>query len=112
MVHGPAAGRPVFTHVGPKAIRKDLLDVGRAFERQIVEADKLAVLRYLQILLDEIGALFDRQPVGLDRVFRRIRRRPTMRDQDLLACRLGEDQNGQRGNRRGYSQSMNINFHV
>jgi hypothetical protein len=44
---GPAVGRLVFTHVGAEAIRKDLLDVGRAFERQVVQADQRAVLRDL-----------------------------------------------------------------
>src|SRR5262249_20155674 len=111
VLSGPAAGRLVFTHVGAETIREDLLDVGRAFERQVVQANQLAVLRDLQILLDEIGALLDRQAVGLDRVFGRIGRRPAMRDQDLFT-RLGEDENGQYEDRRRYNQSPDVNFHV
>jgi hypothetical protein len=76
-----------------------------------VQANQRAVLRDLQILLHEIGALLDRQAVGLDRMFWRVGRRPAMRDQDLFTG-LGEDENGQYEDRRRYSQSADVNFHV
>ena len=40
---------------------KHLLDVGRTFERVVVQADDLAILRQLQIDLDVVGALLRRE---------------------------------------------------
>ena len=105
------AGRLILAHVCAEAVREDLLDVGRAFERQVVQTDQFAVLRDLQILLDEIGALLDRQAVGFDRVFGRVSRRAAVRDQNFPA-RLGEDENGDSANRRRHCQSIDIYFHV
>jgi hypothetical protein len=50
-----------------------VFDVGGALQRQVVDADEHAILRNRQVLLDEIGALLDRQPIGIERVLRRVR---------------------------------------
>jgi hypothetical protein len=66
------------------AVRVDLLDVRRALECQVMQAHEHAVFRDLQILLDVVGALFERELVRRKRVFGRVRRRTPMRDQCLL----------------------------
>ena len=73
-----------------RSIGKQLLDVGGAFERRIVKADQHAVLRHRQVLLDEVGALLQRQPVGCKRVFGRIRRRAAVRDVHLARLRAAQ----------------------
>ena len=61
-----------------------LLDVRRAIERQVVDADEHAVFRDGEILLDEVRALLDREPVGIERVLRRVGGRAPVRHQLLL----------------------------
>ena len=66
-----------------EAVRKDLLDVRRALEREVVDADQHAVLRHREVLLDVVGLLLDREPVRLERVLGGIRGRAAMRDELL-----------------------------
>ena len=58
----PGAGTPDCS--GPRPIGKDGFDVGRALERVVVQADDPAILRQLEIELDEGGALFRRHHEG------------------------------------------------
>jgi hypothetical protein len=57
---------------GPESIGKDVLDVCRPFQRFVVQADDLAILRQLKIELDEDGALIRRQSKRRHRILRRI----------------------------------------
>ena len=49
-----------------------------------MNADEHAVLGDGEILLDEVRALLDRQPVGRERVLRRVGGCAAVRDQSLL----------------------------
>ncbi len=90
--------------VGGAAIGEDLPHVGGALQREVVKADEHAILRDLQVLLDEVRPLLDRQAVRRRRVLGRIRRGASMRDEDLagLLCRGsavrhgGNERNGRR----------------
>ena len=64
-----------------RAARENLRDVGCAIEFGIVNTDEHAVLRDLQVLLNEVGALFDGQFISSKRVLGRVTRGPAMRDQ-------------------------------
>ena len=54
-----------------------------------MQADEHAVARDGQILLDEVRALFERQPIGRQRVLGRVRRGAAMRDEQLAGRRAG-----------------------
>ena len=59
--------------------------VGRAGDLVLVPADEDAVLRGDEVGLDEVGALLDRQAVGLDRVLGPLPARAPVRDDDRLS---------------------------
>ena len=83
---------------------KHLLDVGRAFEREIVDAHQHAVAGDGEILLDEIGALLERFRISRDRVLGGICRRPAVCDQLLLRALAAPARgSGQRHRQRGHT---------
>jgi hypothetical protein len=68
-----------------EALREDLGDVRRPFQRIVVQADEHVVPCHREILLDEVGSLIDRQLIRGARVFGRVPRGAAMRD-ELLGC--------------------------
>ena len=65
-------------------VGEHLFDVGRAFEREVVDAHQHAVLADREVLLDVVGALFHRELVGVDGVLGCVRGRAAVGDEDLL----------------------------
>ena len=61
-------------------MRKFLRNVSCASELAVVPADQDSVFRRNKIGFDIVGALFNRQPVGLQRVFRPVTGRSTVGD--------------------------------
>src|SRR5262245_60946920 len=93
MLRRLASWELIAADVHSKSIWKDLFNVGRALECQIVKTDQYTILCDLQILFDVIGSLLDGQAVGVERVFRRIRGGAAMCNENLFArlpqCRWG-----------------------
>jgi len=56
-----------------RSIWKNLRDICRSLEREVVQADQNAVFRDLKVLLDIVGLLRDCEPIGIQRVFGCIR---------------------------------------
>ena len=85
-----------------EAAGKELTHVGRALQRVVVQADELAVPGHAEVLLHEIGALFDGKPVRGERVLRRVRGRPAVRDERLvLRLSVGQRQRAERQGQDG-----------
>ena len=72
----------------PETIGEDVLDVGGAFERQVMERDEHAIAGDLEIRLDVVRALFDAQLVRRDRMLGRVGRCATVSDEDRDRCPL------------------------
>jgi hypothetical protein len=66
-----------------EAVREDLLDVRGALERQVVKRDQDRVRRHLEVRLDIVRPLLDRELVRRPGVLRRVRRGAPVGDQDL-----------------------------
>src|ERR1700733_14435394 len=70
-VNQPVMVSPSMTLVRRRALRM-LGDIGGAPDLVLVPRDEHPVVGHYQIRLDIVGALFDRQPVRLDRVLRTL----------------------------------------
>ncbi len=78
---------PASCLIDGRPIGKHLFDVRRPLERLVMQAHEHEVFGDCQILLDVVGVLLQREPIGGQRVFRRVGGCAAMRHQFLRGDR-------------------------
>jgi len=73
-----------------------------------VQADQHAVACEAEVLLDEVRALLEREPVAGQRMLGRIGGRAAVCDEDLPVCGLKRDECGQDGDERRRDQARRL----
>jgi hypothetical protein len=104
----PAGDRRAVDRLRGSALRelRAARDVGRSGDLVLVAADEDAVLRRDQVRLDEVGALRDREAIGLERVLGPLAARAAVTDHDgsFAAARLAHAGQEQAGRDQGRSR--------